>query len=42
MHPEDLRALMEGLKKQLVDELKTEEEEGQEAEAQGDFYEGDR
>jgi hypothetical protein len=42
MHPEDLRALMEGLKKQLVDEPKADEGEGQEAEAQEDFYEGDR
>ena len=38
MHPEDLRALMEGLKRQLVDEPKTDEGEGQEeAEAQEDF-----
>jgi len=42
MHPEDLRALMEGLKSQLVDEPKTDEGEGQEAEAQGDFQKGDR
>jgi len=42
MHPEGLRALMEGLKSQLVDEPKIDEGEGQEAEAQGDFQEGDR
>jgi hypothetical protein len=42
MHPEDLRALMEGLKSQLVDGPKAEEGEGQEAEAQEDFQEGDR
>ena len=42
MHPEDLRALMEGLKSQLVGEPKTEGGEGQEGEAQEDFQEGDR
>ncbi|KAF8310226.1 uncharacterized protein EI90DRAFT_3139841 [Cantharellus anzutake] len=41
MHPEDLRALMEGLRRQLVDGPEA-EGEGQEAEAQEDFQEGDR
>ena len=42
MHPEDLRALMEGLKSQLVGEPKADEGEGQEVEAQEDFQEGDQ
>jgi len=42
MHPEDLRALMEGLRRQLVDEPRTDETEGQKAETQEDFQEGDR
>jgi hypothetical protein len=42
MHPEDLRALMEGLKRQLVDEPRTDEEEREEPEAQEDFQKGDR
>ena len=42
MHPEDLRALMEGLRRQLADEPEANETEGQEAEAQEDFQEGDR
>ena len=42
MHPEDLRALMEGLRRQLVDEPGTDETEGQKVEAQEDFQEGDQ
>ena len=42
MHPEDLRALMEGLKRQLVDEPQTDKGKGQEEEAQEDFQEGDQ
>jgi hypothetical protein len=42
MHPEDLQALMDGLKRQLMEVPETDGGERQEVERQEDFQEGDQ